>query len=110
MVFNDLYIEILNGEVPQKTREFIFSPQVGTTIQGSRSSDPVSEDETERVRHDGRGILEMTNLKLSKLNTSRPFIDEMDFDVKITYRPRLIIFLAPRQKSRNGRPLTSRLK
>jgi hypothetical protein len=86
--FNDRYIQVVDGMVPQSKREFIFSPQVGDTIQGSRSSDPVSEDETERIRHDGHGTLEMTNLKLAKLNGLHPFIDEMNFDVKISYRPR----------------------
>ena len=84
---DQLAIELKNGEVPQKSREFVFSPKVGEVIQGHLESNPVSEEEVERVRHDGHGILEMTNLQLGKLNSPHPSIDEMSFDVRISFRP-----------------------
>ena len=59
-----------------KTREFIFSPKVGQTIQNYRSSDPVTDAEVEEIRHDGHGLVEITYLK-----------NEMDFQVTIDTFP-----------------------
>lgn len=102
--FNDLLIESWNftpgdtlpdgkAEIgkggPGKIREFIFSPKVGIEIQNYRDSEPPSETDVARIRKDGHGILEMTDVKLGPAlhpTAAAPFGDTIrrfDFRVKI---------------------------
>ena len=50
---------------PQKRREFIFSPEVGETIDGPPATYGVTLGEVYRVEAFGRGEVEIAHLKLS---------------------------------------------
>lgn len=74
------------GEVnaPQEERGFIFSPEVGRSIQGPSSNAEVGEDEIERVADDGRGVLTIEEMKLTAPRAGeRAGIESMRFTVAI---------------------------
>jgi hypothetical protein len=50
---------------PQGEREFIFSPEVGRSIQGSATDWPPTPEEIDRVGIFGRGVLYIEQLNLS---------------------------------------------
>ena len=50
---------------PQKEREFIFSPEVGETIDGPQARRGVTPEEVDRVGAFGRGDVLITRLKLT---------------------------------------------
>ena len=51
---------------PQEVREFIFSPEVGRSIRSPASgSAEVTDEDVERARQRGRGVLEIENLDLT---------------------------------------------
>ena len=56
-----------HGDVnaPQRSREFIFSREVGRSIQPTDSSGEVTEEEVARVEQSGRGALDIEDLVLA---------------------------------------------
>ena len=74
----------VNG--PQEEREFVFSPEVGRTIQGPTAHWSVSSEEVERVTSFGRGVLHIERLLLSPVKRGdRAKILEMDFHCTISW-------------------------
>ncbi|HZI89230.1 MAG TPA: hypothetical protein VFD83_02130, partial [Candidatus Polarisedimenticolia bacterium] len=69
---------------PQRVREFIFSPEVGRTIAASGSTAEITEDEVERVRARGRGVLVIEDLSLTEpAKNEKAGIRSMRFRVAI---------------------------
>jgi hypothetical protein len=71
---------------PQRVRDFIFSREVGRTIQGSdaEADHAPTEEEVERVGEDGRGVLTIEEMKLSKPKAgAQAAIESMKFTVAI---------------------------
>ncbi|TMQ58888.1 MAG: hypothetical protein E6K76_06610 [Candidatus Eisenbacteria bacterium] len=50
---------------PRQRREFIFSREVGKTIQGPSADHGVTEEEVERVAREGRGVLTVEEMNLA---------------------------------------------
>jgi len=51
---------------PQEVRDFIFSPEVGTTIQGpEKGTASITVEDVERVTNRGRGVLEIQEMTLT---------------------------------------------
>ena len=50
---------------PQKDREFVFSPEVGRSIDSPRAKGQPTREEMERIKSYGRGVLSIESLKLS---------------------------------------------
>ena len=72
---------------PQGEREFIFSPEVGRSIQGPTARWSVSTEEVERVSSFGRGVLHIEHLLISPVKRGdRAKILEMDFKCTISCR------------------------
>ena len=72
---------------PQEERQFIFSPEVGRSIQGPTAHWSVSTEEVERVGSFGRGVLHIERLVLSPLKRGdRARILEMHFRCTISAR------------------------
>src|SRR6266542_666644 len=72
---------------PQKRREFIFSPEVGNTIDGPQARYGVTPGEVDRVEAFGRGDLEITHLKLSPPHgNENARILAMEFRCKFVWR------------------------
>lgn len=70
---------------PQERRDFIFSPEVGLSLDhdGSGTSPAVVED----VRRFGRGVLTMTDYSLSPIaEGERASFEEMSFNVCLVWR------------------------
>jgi hypothetical protein len=67
---------------PGRTRDFIFSPEVGRSIQGPGAS--TTEEEVERVGDRGRGVLEIEAMELTPpAKNARAGIQSMRFRVAI---------------------------
>ena len=78
-----------NGSVnaSQAQREFIFSPEVGETIDGPQARYGVTPVEVDRVEAFGRGEVEITHLKLSPPHENeKARILAMEFRCKIVWR------------------------
>lgn len=60
-----------NVNAPGKVREFVFSPEVGRTIQAPGTSRPVTPEDVERVRAYGRGRLTILSFGLENLQTGQ---------------------------------------
>jgi len=72
---------------PQTDRPFIFSDQVGKTIQGPESDRGPTPEEIEAVERDGDGMLMIDDLKLGNLGAGqRANIRWMRFHVVLEYR------------------------
>src|SRR6266516_2937456 len=72
---------------PQKRREFIFSPEVGETIDGPQARYGVTPGEVDRVEAFGHGDVEITHLKLSPPHENeKARILAMEFRCKIVWR------------------------
>jgi hypothetical protein len=56
-----------NVNAPGEEREFIFSPQVGHTIQGPGTTSAATKEEVEKVRSYGRGTLKILDYGLTNL-------------------------------------------
>lgn len=67
---------------PANPREFIFSPEVGRTIQGPDAAVSVSVEEIEAVRRFGRGTLLIEDVALGPLKNGCPGIDWLKFSVQ----------------------------
>src|SRR5437773_11425454 len=50
---------------PQEEREFVFSPEVGESIDGPQARNGVTPEEVYRIEAFGRGDWKITHLKLS---------------------------------------------
>jgi hypothetical protein len=73
--------------VPQENREFIFSPEVGRTINPPESTNRITEDDIDRIGAFGQGELKITRLKLSPpQGHGIASIGQMKFDCKLTWR------------------------
>ena len=71
----------------QKRREFIFSPEVGETIDGPQARYGVTPGEVDRVEAFGRGAVKITHLKLSPPRwNEKARILAMEFRCKIVWR------------------------
>jgi hypothetical protein len=71
----------------QDDREFIFSPEVGKTINAPESTNDISEDDIDRIEAFGQGELRITRLKLSPpLPGHTANIRQMDFNCQLTWR------------------------
>src|SRR5438093_582678 len=74
-------------DAPQKRREFIFSPEVGETIDGPQATYGVTPGEVYRVEAFGRGEVEIAHLKLSPpIENEKARILAMEFRCKIVWR------------------------
>ena len=76
--------------VPQQERWFIFSREVGRSIQPADAATEVTEDEVERVRAQGRGALTIEDMVLSPPKRGeKAAIESMRFRIAIEeVRPR----------------------
>jgi hypothetical protein len=71
---------------PQEEREFIFSPEVGRSIDGPAQHWNVTPDEVDRVSSFGRGVLQIEHLVLSPVKRGdRAAILEMDFRCTVSW-------------------------
>jgi hypothetical protein len=69
---------------PGTARDFIFSRQVGRSIQGPDADHDVTEEEVERVGHEGRGVLTIEDMKIGAAGPGeRAGIESMRFTVAI---------------------------
>ena len=60
-----------NVNAPGEEREFIFSPEVGRSIQGADAKAAPTEDEVEKVRAYGRGLLKIIEYRLNNLEVGQ---------------------------------------
>jgi hypothetical protein len=68
-------------------REFIFSPEVGKTINAPESTNDIAMDDIDRIVAFGQGELKITRLKLSPPQLhGTASIEKMNFDCKLTWR------------------------
>lgn len=68
-------------------REFIFSPEVGKTINAPESTNNITEDDIDRIEAFGQGELKITHIKLSPPQLhGTASIEKMNFDCKLTWR------------------------
>jgi hypothetical protein len=68
-------------------REFIFSPEVGKTINAPESTNEITEDDIDRIEAFGQGELKIKRLKLSPPQLhGTASIEQMNFDCKLTWR------------------------
>ncbi|MGA9779163.1 MAG: hypothetical protein WBS33_12910 [Verrucomicrobiia bacterium] len=76
-----------SDEMSQDDREFIFSPEVGKTINAPESTNEITENDIDRIQAFGQGELKITHMKLSppKLHGIAS-IEEMNFHCKLTWR------------------------
>jgi hypothetical protein len=75
-----------NVNAPGKVREFIFSPEVGRTIQGPESRRAINEAEIDDVRAFGRGVLKILDFKLGNLGPGRQArFERMKFEVVLSW-------------------------
>ena len=73
--------------VPQEDREFIFSPEVGKTINAPKSTNEITMDDIDRIQAFGQGELKITRLKLSPPQLhGTASIENLSFDCKLTWR------------------------
>ena len=73
--------------VPQEDREFIFSPEVGKTINAPESTNEISEDDIDRIEAFGQGELKLTHMKLSPPHLHETAsIQQMGFHCKLIWR------------------------
>lgn len=73
--------------VPQEEREFIFSPEVGETINGPESTNSITEEDIDRIEAFGQGTLKITQMKLAQPRLHETAsLQEMDFHCKLTWR------------------------
>ncbi len=69
---------------PQRERWFIFSREVGTSIQAADHAGEITEDEVERVKDQGRGALTIEDLVLTApARGERAGIESMRFTVAV---------------------------
>lgn len=75
-----------NVNAPQNEREFLFSPEVGRTIQGPGSRSAVSAEDVERVRSFGQGRLTILEYRLGNLKPGeRAAFQWMRFEVEVSW-------------------------
>jgi hypothetical protein len=60
-----------NVNAPGLIREFIFSPEVGSTISGPKASGNVTPEEIEKVRSFGRGEMRILEYRLQDLEPGK---------------------------------------
>jgi len=69
---------------PGTARDFIFSRQVGKSIQGPDADRVVTEEEVERVKNEGRGVLTIESMKIGAAGPGeRAGMESMRFTVVI---------------------------
>ncbi|MBF0398204.1 MAG: hypothetical protein HQK78_15615 [Desulfobacterales bacterium] len=68
---------------PENPRKFIFSPEVGKKIDGSKAARSVTVDEIEDVKRFGRGTLTIESFNLEQRKDGCPNIERMNFTVKL---------------------------
>jgi hypothetical protein len=69
---------------PGASRDFIFSRQVGRSIQGPDASQNATEEEVERVGNEGRGVLTIEEMKIGAAGPGeRAGMESMRFTVAI---------------------------
>ena len=75
-----------NVNAPGEVREFIFSPDVGRTIQGAQTASAVTGEEVEAVRRFGQGQLSILEMRLNRLAPGQQAgIEWMRFEVILTW-------------------------
>jgi len=75
-----------NVNAPGDIREFIFSPEVGRTIQGADANRAPDETDIEKVRTYGRGILKITDYALADLEPGRKArFASLAFEVRFSF-------------------------
>jgi hypothetical protein len=77
------------GEVnaPRQFRTFIFSPEVGRSIQGTNSTGSLTVHEEHRIFSFGNGHLQIQSIELSPPKPGeKAAIDKMTFNCSINYR------------------------
>jgi len=68
-------------------RDFIFSPEVGKTINAPESTNNITEDDIDRIQAFGQGELKITRLKLSPPQLhGTANIEQMNFVCTLTWR------------------------
>jgi hypothetical protein len=76
-----------NVNAPGQTREFIFSPEVGRTIQGPDAKSGPSPEEIDAVRGFGEGTLEILDYRLRGLEpAAQAALEWMRFEVRLAWR------------------------
>jgi hypothetical protein len=75
-----------NVNAPGDEREFIFSPEVGRTIQGPGSRQAINVEDVETVRSFGQGRLKILEYRLGNLKTGeRATFESMRFEVELSW-------------------------
>ncbi len=64
-------------------REFIFSPQVGRSIDGPQATRPVTPEEIQTVRHFGQGILTIQHYEVHSDSSGCQHFSTIDFSVSL---------------------------
>lgn len=75
--------EYLADEGPANPREFIFSPEVGKSIDASKLSRAVEAQEVEEIERFGRGELTIKEFKLQPTADGCPTIEWLQFSVHL---------------------------
>jgi TonB family protein len=79
---SDLNQEDVKG--PQAKREFIFSPEIGRSIQLPATNRSPSEQDIERITHDGSGLFRIISVQPASLQPGqKAWLEQMSFDVSI---------------------------
>ena len=68
---------------PGNTREFIFSPEVGRTIQGAEASKSVTPEDIDAVRRFGRGEFHIEKFTTGRDSRGCPLIETLEFKVTL---------------------------
>jgi hypothetical protein len=69
-------------------REFIFSPEVGRSIQGVKANRQVTPEETEKIKNSGNGRLRILNYQLENGNPGQKArFSWMHFEVELFWKP-----------------------
>lgn len=68
---------------PTNPRKFIFSPEVGKTIDGANAGRAVNDEDIKNVQKFGRGELNIDKFKLSRGKKGCPKIEWLEFSVQL---------------------------
>ena len=75
-----------NVNAPGRVREFIFSPEVGRTIQGPENRRAINEADIDEVRAFGRGVLKILDFRLGNLGPGKQArFERMKFEVVLSW-------------------------
>jgi hypothetical protein len=78
--------EVASRNAPGRTRDFIFSPEVGRAIQGPQSRRSAEPEDIHRIMRFGRGRLRILSFRLADaLPGAEPRLAWMRFEVDLSW-------------------------